>query len=36
VIWSVESTSNSDTWEPYSSKRNGTIEDAFSKKHAQV
>ncbi|CAF3089011.1 unnamed protein product [Rotaria sp. Silwood2] len=32
VIWSVEITSNSETWEQYSFKLNGVIEDAYLKK----
>ncbi|CAF3645504.1 unnamed protein product [Rotaria sordida] len=32
VIWSVETTPNSDTWEQYSFKLNGVIEDAYLKK----
>jgi hypothetical protein len=36
VIWSVELTANSGTWEQYSYKLNGIIEDAFLKKHPHV
>ncbi|CAF1451106.1 unnamed protein product [Rotaria magnacalcarata] len=32
IIWSVEVTPNSDTWEQYSFKLNGLIEDAYLKK----
>ncbi|CAF0805827.1 unnamed protein product [Adineta ricciae] len=32
VIWSMEQTPNSDTWEQYSFKLNGIIEDAYLKK----
>ena len=36
VIWSVEDTSKSNTWEQYSYKLNGTIEDAYLKKLPHV
>ena len=36
VIWSVELVRNSDTWEQYSFKLNGVIEDAFLKQHRSV
>jgi hypothetical protein len=36
VIWSVEVTPGSDTWEQYSFKLNGVIEDAHLKKLSQV
>ena len=36
VIWSVELIPNSDTWEQYSFKLNGIIEDAHLKQHTQV
>ena len=36
VIWSAETTQNSDTWEQYSFKLNGIIEDAHLKKLPHV
>ncbi|CAF0856240.1 unnamed protein product [Adineta ricciae] len=36
VIWSMEKTPNSDTWEQYSFKLNGIIEDAYLKKLPQI
>ncbi len=36
VIWSVELIPNSDTWEQYSFKLNGIIEDGFLKQHPYV
>ncbi len=36
VVWSVEVTSGSNTWEQYSYKLNGIIEDAYLKKLPHV
>ncbi|CAF1381804.1 unnamed protein product [Adineta steineri] len=36
VVWSVELIPNSNTWEQYSFKLNGIIEDAYLKKHLNV
>ena len=36
IIWSVESSPNSNEWEQYSFKLNGLIEDAHSKHQSQV
>jgi len=36
VIWSVETTMDSNTWEQYSYKLNGLIEDAKLKQHPHV